>query len=91
MNNIPSSHRSGSDSPFNMHLSNQGMQLLDRMNKDEQATFLEFQKRIHESQGQSTASSLILAQIDDESEARSSTAIPTPPIEVPMPQNVFDY
>ena len=40
MNNIPSSQQS--DSPFNLNLSKEGMQLLDRMNKDEQATFLEF-------------------------------------------------
>ena len=35
------------------------MQMLDKMNKDEQATFLEFQRRLMESNRVSTASSFI--------------------------------
>ena len=65
------------------------------MNKDEQATFLEFQKRIKETQG-STASSQILAQIVDESQSVRSSATPTPDIQrIQVNENigttVFDY
>ena len=42
-------------------LSREGMQVLEKMSKDEQATFLEFQRRLHESNRVSTASSFILA------------------------------
>ena len=35
------------------------MSMLDKMNKDEQATFLEFQRRLQESNRVSTASSFI--------------------------------
>ena len=44
-----------------LDLSKQGMQMLDKMNKDEQATFLEFQRRLQESHHVSTASSFIVA------------------------------
>ena len=46
-------------SSVELDLSKQGMQMLDKMNKDEQATFLEFQRRLQESNRVSTASSFI--------------------------------
>ena len=49
-------------SPLDLDLSQEGMQLLDKMNNDEQTTFLEFHRRLQESnRASSTASSFINA------------------------------
>ena len=61
--------------PVDLDLSKQGMQMLDKMSNDEQATFLEFQRRLQESNHVSTASSFIVANELSQRENNASSFI----------------
>ena len=47
-----------------LNLSTEGMQLLQNMSKEEQDTFIEFQKRLQDSNRHSTEASFVLANPD---------------------------